>query len=111
MKSPDRARQFMPFASLRGYYDYIREQERVREPRRELSDDQAEELSAVLNSFSRGDMVKVTHYVQDHYEVTQGILTGLDPVFRRLTIVRATISIDDVISAELLQTNNDMPDI
>ena len=40
----DRARQFMPFASLRGYYDFIREQERVKEPRRELSEDDAQEL-------------------------------------------------------------------
>ena len=44
----DRARQFMPFASLRGYYDFIREQERVKEPRRELSEDDAQELSVSL---------------------------------------------------------------
>ena len=44
----DRARQFMPFASLRGYYDYIREQERVREPRRELSEDGAQTAAQAL---------------------------------------------------------------
>ena len=38
----------MPFASLRGYYDFIREQERVKEPRRELSEDDAQELSVSL---------------------------------------------------------------
>ena len=42
----DRARQFMPFASLRGYYDFIREQEREKEPRRELSEDGAQEQSS-----------------------------------------------------------------
>ena len=35
MSREQRARQFMPFASLRGYYAYVREQERHREPRRE----------------------------------------------------------------------------
>lgn len=50
-----RARQFMPFASLRGYYAYVREQERHREPRRELSDDQAEEpVRGALRAFPGG---------------------------------------------------------
>ena len=32
----NRASQFMPFASLRGYYDQVRKQERVVEPRRDF---------------------------------------------------------------------------
>ena len=36
----DRAQQFMPFAALKGYYDLIRERERVAEPKRELTDEQ-----------------------------------------------------------------------
>ena len=58
----DRARQFMPFASLRGYYDFIREQERVKEPRRELSEDDAQELSDVLGKTARGVMLRVVFY-------------------------------------------------
>ena len=37
-----RARQFAPFAALRGYYDLVRERERVVEPRREMSEESAE---------------------------------------------------------------------
>lgn len=107
----ERARQFMPFASLRGYYDFIREQERVKEPRRELSDDQAEELSARLSGFSRGDIVRVKHYVSDHYEVTEGVLTEFDEVFRRMTIVRTRVRFDDIISAELLSPRSDITGI
>lgn len=110
-RKADRARQFMPFASLRGYYDLIREQERVQEPRRELSDDQAEELSAVLGTFRRGDMVRVRHYVRDHYELTEGVLTEFDQIFRRMTIVRTEIQLDDVIAAERLPFHDDMADI
>lgn len=93
-----RAKQFMPFASLKGYYDYIKEQERIKEPRKELSEDQAEELSAALSSLSIGDMVKVTHYCTDHYETTQGVLTELDKTFRYLVIVSRKIWIDDIVS-------------
>ena len=38
----DRAQQFMPFAALKGYYDLIRERERVAEPKRELTDEARE---------------------------------------------------------------------
>ena len=104
-RKPDRARQFMPFASLRGYYDLIRE------TRRELSDDQAEELSAALAEFRRGDMVRVKHYDGDHYELTEGVLTGFDATFRKMTIVRTEIRFDDIISAERLPFRDDMADI
>ncbi len=98
----DRARQFMPFASLRGYYDYIREQERVREPRRELSEDGAEELSNVLGGISRGDMVRVVFYDKDHYETAEGLVSEFDPVFRSLRVVRRKIPFDDIYRAEVL---------
>ena len=98
----DRARQFMPFASLRGYYDYIREQERVKEPRRELSEDGAEELSAVLGEISRGAMVRVEFYDRDHYETAEGIVTELDTVFRSIRIVRRKIPLDDIYCDEIL---------
>lgn len=98
----DRARQFMPFASLKGYYDYIREQERVKEPRRELSEDGAEELSDTLNEVRRGDMLRVVFYEKDHYETTTGIVSEFDPVFRSLKIVRRKICFDDIYCAEIL---------
>ena len=44
----DRAKQFMPFASLKGYYEMTRKREHIREPRRELSEDSAEELNRKL---------------------------------------------------------------
>lgn len=102
----DRARQFMPFASLRGYYDYIREQERVKEPRRELSEDGAEELSAILGGISRGDMVRVVFYDNDHYETAEGVVSEFDPVFRSLRIVRRKIPFDDIYSLEILDKSS-----
>ena len=100
-----RAKQFMPFASLRGYYDYIREQERVKEPRRELSEDDAAELSGVLSRAERGAMMRIRFYDADHYETAEGIVTELDDVFRTLRIVRRKISFDDILCAEILDNS------
>ena len=84
----DRARQFMPFASLRGYYDFIREQERVKEPRRELSEDDAQELSDVLGKTARGVMLRVVFYNKDHYETAEGLVSEFDPVSVRRHLPR-----------------------
>ena len=50
----DRAQQFMPFAALKGYYDLIRERERVAEPKRELTDEQKETVRRSLKAMYVG---------------------------------------------------------
>ena len=92
----DRARQFMPFASLKGYFDKIREQEKVKEPKRELSDSEAEKLSYKLNQIKKGQMVSVTYYNKDSYETVEGLVSNFDDTFRTLTVVKTVIPFDDL---------------
>ena len=49
-----RAKQFMPFAALRGYYAMVLAKNRVVEPRRELIGDAAERLSRKLGLVKKG---------------------------------------------------------
>jgi len=92
----DRAKQFMPFATLRGYYDIIRRCERVPEPRRELSEEESDELSRRLAQLRRGMMVTATWYRDDGYETMEGMVAGIDPVGRTITLVKTKIPIDDL---------------
>jgi len=94
----DRAQQFTPFAALRGYYDLVRERERIVEPRRTLAEDEAAVLSRRLLQVRRNTMVTVTHYDRDAYVTTTGMITGIDTTFRTLTIVDTTIPFDDIIA-------------
>ena len=55
----DRAQQFMPFAALRGYYDLIRERERVVEPKRALSEEDELALSRAFARLERRRMARV----------------------------------------------------
>ena len=55
----DRAAQFMPFAALTGYYDLVRERERVTEPRREPSEEDAERISSELAGTRPRELVRV----------------------------------------------------
>lgn len=86
----------MPFATLRGFYDLIRERERVTEPKRELSEEHAEKLSRKMNQVRKGMMLSVVYYHTDAYETMEGLVTAFDPMYRSITIVKTKIPLDDV---------------
>ena len=97
----ERAGQFMPFAALKGFYDLIRERERVIVPKHEIADDKAEELSRKMNLVEIGMMIKVVYYSDGEYVSAEGIVTKVDLVFRKLTVVKTEIDLDDIWDIEL----------
>lgn len=92
----DRAQQFMPFAALKGYYDLIRERERTVEPRRELTDERALELSQRLAGLERREMASIVHYDGEAYVTTRGLVSDVDLAGRTVTVVRTRIPFDDI---------------
>ena len=92
----DRAAQFMPFAALTGFYDLVRAQERVREPRREVGEERAAEISAELARLHRGDLARVTYYADDAYVTREGIVACVEPDLRVLQVVRTRIRFEDL---------------
>lgn len=97
----DRAKQFMPFAALKGYYELICERERVVEPRRERTEEDALRLSQELARVERGSLVKVTYYHVDAYETIEGMVARIDTTFRTLAVIKTTIPFDDIFEVEL----------
>lgn len=95
---PDRARQFKPFAALKGYYDLLAECERVPEPRRSLTEEEQRELSDQVTGLVRGQVVTVTYYDKDACATLTGAVGQVDEVFRTLWIVRTPIPFDDIVS-------------
>ena len=86
----------MPFAALRGYYELVRQQQRVREPRHELTDEEAEALSRTVSQLRRGQVVRVVHYNRDAYETLTGCVARIDLVSRELMVVKTPIRLDDI---------------
>jgi hypothetical protein len=91
-----RAKQFLPFAALKGYYDEIRERTRVIEPRRERTEDENNRLSDIMNQLKKGMMVKIKFYRGDAYETLEGLITHIDLTFRTLTLVKTKLDLDDI---------------
>ncbi len=90
MSLHDRAAQFMPFAALTGYDDQIEEAARITEQKRELSDEEKQQLNKSLNILSnilyKRPEISGICFVPDKkkgggtYEVFEGRLQHMDPV-------------------------------
>ncbi|MCI8468111.1 MAG: hypothetical protein HFJ75_01170 [Eggerthellaceae bacterium] len=93
----------MPFAALRGYYDLVRERERIPTPRHEITDEEARELDEALAQVRRGSLVRVTHYDGEAYVVDEGAVSQKDEIYRDLWVIRTRIPFADISALEVLR--------
>ncbi len=100
MPRQDRAKQFMPFAALKGLPEALAKKERITVQRIELSECMAEELNRKFLLLERGKMVTVTYYLQGEYVKMTGLVAMIDNNYRILRIVDTRIHFDDVIDIE-----------
>lgn len=92
----DRARQFLPFDALKGYKELIKEQERIKVSKKELTDDDAVYLSNVLNSLKKGMMVEVIYFENDEYIKVIGMVSRIDLVNRYIFVVKKQLLLDNI---------------
>ena len=101
MTNIERAKQFLPFSALRGYYTLIKEKEKIIEDKKILSED---ELDRLQNEFSRikiGMIIKVKYYVIDHYEELEGMVSKIDLIGKKIMLVKTEINIKDIIDLKI----------
>lgn len=100
MSKTDRAKQFLPFNSLRGFYLLIDEANKSisKEERKILTKDEIERISYKIQQLKPGMMVDVKYY--DHknggYRTIKGMVAEIDFVYKILTIVDNKIAIKDI---------------
>ena len=104
MPIAERAKQFSPFSPLKGLEAALAEKERIREPRREVSEDRAVEIDRALAQLRTGDTLTVVYYREEREEYQQltGILRRHDTVERFLLIGGQRIALDDLFEVALL---------
>lgn len=59
-----RAKQFAPFAALRGFEETVRKKEILYEPRKDLSEEKKNELDSKLRLLSKGMMIQVDYFIE-----------------------------------------------
>ena len=102
MKQPrqGRAVQFAPFAALSGFSDLIDKCNEQKGPRRELLEDAAEQISLVLSSVIKGDMVRITFYRTDRYLTVEGTVASIDSIYMRMAVGDHLIPFSDIFEIE-----------
>ena len=101
MSREDRAKQFMPFAALKGYPDALRKKEKIVVEKQELSEEYKEELDFKLRQIRKNDMVTVVYYCKNEYLKVTGMVSRIDETARVLKIVNTKIVFDDLYEIRL----------
>lgn len=102
MPREDRAKQFMPFAALKGFQEMLKEKERIVVPRMELSEEQKEELDRKLQMLKQNDIVTVVYFHDGEYVKVKGMVSRIDLSSKTVKIVNVKIRFEDI--ADILMT-------
>ena len=100
MSREQRAKQFMPFAALKGLPEALAEKERIVVPRAELSEEMAAELDRKMHLLEKGKVATVVYFAKDEYLKKTGMVARVDVSARILQIVNEKIPFDDILDIE-----------
>ncbi|MCQ2519105.1 MAG: YolD-like family protein [Lachnospiraceae bacterium] len=98
MAREERAKQFMPFAALKGYEEALRAKEHIVVEKSELSEEKLSELDEIFRSLRIKDIVTCIYYSkkEENYLRITGILSKIDADSRIIKIVNKSIGFDNI---------------
>lgn len=99
----ERAKQFLPFQSLKGLETELRKREKVKVAKKELSFDQVEEISRELQKIQKGMLVCVVYYENDEYIKKEGIVLEINIPFQYLQIVKEKIDFQSILEIRIIE--------
>lgn len=100
MSIENRAKQFSPFAAIRGLQDALEKKERIIVEKIELSEEMAEELDRKMQQLEKGRIVTVVYFAGDNYLKKTGIVARIDKSSQVLQIVDTKIDFKDILDIE-----------
>lgn len=100
MSNERRAKQFIPFAALKGYEEALRAMEKIVIDKKELSEERKEELDEIMHELTPGDMVTVIFYENEEYIKLTGLVSKIVPDSGYIKIVNKKVALDDIFSLE-----------
>ena len=97
-----RAKQFMPFDSLKGFYDMLELEEQNKKMKISLSDDSYDYLNDNLKQIKKGDNILVKYYYEIDYIKTIDIVKNIDKVNKKIYLKNSIISFEDIIDIKII---------
>lgn len=96
MSRAERAKQFLPFAALKGYEEAIEERTKIKAERVLLGEDAQTELDGKLRALQVGENISATYYRDGAYVKAAGRLSGINGKERLLIIGEERVPIDEL---------------
>jgi hypothetical protein len=101
MPIEERAKQFMPFAAVKGLSEALALKEKIVVPKPVLTDDMAEELDRAFARIETGSIVTVVYYRENEYIQITGRVARISESSRLLQIVDTRIAFDEICKVTL----------
>ena len=101
MSTQDRAKQFMPFAALKGLPEALAAKEKIVVPKIEMSPEMAAELDRKMHLIEKGEMATVVYFHEGEYIQITGMVARIDSTCRLLQIVNTKITFADILDVRL----------
>ena len=92
----NRAKQFVPFAALKGYEEALRAKEKIVVEKIELSEEKKEELDYKLHQIKKNDIITVIYFYKDEYIKLEGMVSRLDTDAKIIKVVNTKIPFEDI---------------
>ena len=96
MAREERAKQFMPFAALKGHMEALRRREKIVVEKRELSEEYKEQLDRKLRKVRKNDIITVVYFCRGEYLQMTGMVAKIDVTARILKVVNTKIPFEDL---------------
>lgn len=97
-----RAKQFSPFAALKGFEDAIFFKEKNFREKPEFSEEMFDELNSAFFKAEKNKKITVTYYSDGEFIDYTGIVTKKDILNRTITIDKNVFLLDDILDIILL---------
>lgn len=102
MEAAERAKQFMPFAALKGLPEALAERERIVVQRVELSEDMTANLERKMRMVMVGQVVTIVYYRKDGYVKVTGMVERIDFDGKIVQVVDKRVGFKDILDIEMV---------
>ena len=91
-----RAKQFAPFQSLKGFEDALKEKEKIYLSKKDVTVDKEIKINHILNNLKKDEKITVTYFNNGDYISIKGLFKRIDIYNQTITVDECKIPINDI---------------
>ena len=93
----ERAKQFLPFAAVKGLKEDLEKKEKIPVAKIELIEEKAFEINEKLSKAQKGTLLTVTYYEDEAYVQLTGTLMHIDVIYKTIQLDGVDIRFEDLL--------------